>query len=177
LVGSIATQTPPPIWFDGLLVLLAVGTAVYTALLFAQAKARDFWQSPLLGVHMLIHAILAGAGVFALFANLLPDTTSGWAGFVRWTAVGALLAKLAVDWLELGTTHATADAARSAHEITRGRYARWYWLAVILAGVVAPLVLLVVGAWTLPIAGVLILFGIYVAEHIWVRAPQEIPLA
>ncbi|HEX9031921.1 MAG TPA: 4Fe-4S dicluster domain-containing protein, partial [Streptosporangiaceae bacterium] len=31
---------------------LALGTAVYTAYLFAQAKARDLWQSPLLAPHL-----------------------------------------------------------------------------------------------------------------------------
>ena len=45
---------------------LAVLTAVYTAYLFAQAKARDLWQSPLLPPHLLVQAVLAGA------AALLP---------------------------------------------------------------------------------------------------------
>src|SRR5205085_3455851 len=35
---------------------LAIPTAVYTAFLFAQAKGRDLWQSPLLSVHLLVHA-------------------------------------------------------------------------------------------------------------------------
>ncbi|MDY7092112.1 MAG: 4Fe-4S dicluster domain-containing protein, partial [Acidobacteriota bacterium] len=41
--------------------LLAAATAVYTAYLFAQAKARDLWQSPLLPPHLLVQAVLAGA--------------------------------------------------------------------------------------------------------------------
>ena len=40
---------------------LAVMTAVYTAYLFAQAKARDLWQNPLLPPHMAVQAVLAGA--------------------------------------------------------------------------------------------------------------------
>jgi len=40
--------------------ILAVFAAVYTAFLFAQAKGRDFWQNPLLSVHLLAHALLAG---------------------------------------------------------------------------------------------------------------------
>jgi len=42
---------------------LAAGAAVYTAYLFAQAKARDLWQSPLLAPHLLVQALLAGAAV------------------------------------------------------------------------------------------------------------------
>ena len=46
-------------------------TAVYTAYLFAQAKARDLWQSPLLPPHLLVQAVLAGA------AALLPVARGG----------------------------------------------------------------------------------------------------
>ena len=45
-------------------VALAVVAAVYTAFLFAQAKGRDFWQNPLLSVHLLAHALLAGSAVW-----------------------------------------------------------------------------------------------------------------
>src|SRR6516162_988805 len=45
----------------GIGIPLALATAVYTAFLFAQAKARDLWQSPLLPAHLAISAALAGA--------------------------------------------------------------------------------------------------------------------
>ena len=46
--------------------VLATLSAVYTAFLFAQAKGRDFWQNPLLSVHLLAHALLAGGSVWLL---------------------------------------------------------------------------------------------------------------
>jgi len=42
----------------GVTALVAVIVAVYTAFLFAQAKGRDFWQSPTLAIHMLDLPIL-----------------------------------------------------------------------------------------------------------------------
>jgi formate-dependent nitrite reductase membrane component NrfD len=48
---------------------LALMTAVYTAYLFAQAKARDLWQNPLLPPHLLVQALLAGAAVLAAVAH------------------------------------------------------------------------------------------------------------
>ena len=42
---------------------LAALTAVYTAYLFAQAKARDLWQNPLGPVHMVVKALLLGAAL------------------------------------------------------------------------------------------------------------------
>jgi formate-dependent nitrite reductase membrane component NrfD len=46
--------------------IFALLSAVYTAFLFAQAKGRDFWQSPMLGLHMIIHALMAGAAVILI---------------------------------------------------------------------------------------------------------------
>src|SRR6185436_20168928 len=47
---------------------LAVLTAVYTAYLFAQAKARDMWQNPLLPPHLLVQALLLGSAALLPFA-------------------------------------------------------------------------------------------------------------
>ena len=41
---------------------LAALTAVYTAYLFAQAKARDLWQNPLLPPHLLVQVVAARLG-------------------------------------------------------------------------------------------------------------------
>ena len=177
LVWGLGSGVAPPAWYSALLVLFAAGTAMYTALLFAQAKARDFWQSPLLGVHMLLHAILAGGAFYLLFAFLFRDPSFHWQPYLSAVVLGTLLAKLTCDWLELGTTHATADAARTAHAITRGRYRKLYWGGVVVAGTLVPLVFVQASPWLWPPAGLLILAGIYLAEHIWVRAPQDLPLA
>ena len=56
---------------------LATAAAVYTAYLFAQAKARDLWQSPLLPPHLAVQAALAGA------AAMLP-LLAGWRPGARW---------------------------------------------------------------------------------------------
>ena len=47
---------------------MAVLAAIYTAYLFAQAKARDLWQNPLLPAHLLVQAGLAGAAVLLIAA-------------------------------------------------------------------------------------------------------------
>ncbi len=51
---------PPPIivWIAA---LLAIAAACYTGFLFAQAKGRDLWQSPLYTWHLLMQAAVAGA--------------------------------------------------------------------------------------------------------------------
>ena len=66
-------------YLEPLLIVLALLTAVYTAFLFAQAKGRDFWQSPMLGLHMIIHSVMAGAAVFLIAGYFQPIN----AGFSR----------------------------------------------------------------------------------------------
>ena len=72
----------------------------------------------------------------------------------------------------------SSDAATVAKMITRGRFSLAFWLGTILIGNVLPLLILILGpaATTAP-AALLILAGLYIGEHIWVRAPQLVPLS
>ena len=57
--GSISFQR----WLMIAGIPLAILTAIYTAYLFAQAKARDMWQNPLLPPHLFFQAALLGSAV------------------------------------------------------------------------------------------------------------------
>jgi formate-dependent nitrite reductase membrane component NrfD len=170
-------------WFDLISLatwsgaVFAILTAVYTAFLFAQAKGRDFWQSPALSLHMLVHALMAGGALFALLAPFMSETGE-WSQYLRLVLIGSIAFNLIVIALELITPHPTEDARATVKMIVAGRFRNHLWLGVLLAGNVLPLVMLWLGGWSLlPIAGLLVLAGIYVTEHVWVRAPQLIPLS
>ncbi|MDZ7267520.1 MAG: polysulfide reductase NrfD [candidate division KSB1 bacterium] len=157
--------------------IFAILTAVYTAFLFAQAKGRDFWQSPTLPLHMLVHAFMAGAAVFGLLASFSPAATD-WRDYLRFVLYGSLAFNLVVITVELLTTHPTEDAKATVKMIVSGRFSKLFWLGTIILGNIAPLLLLWSGAPPLlGLAGVLVLIGIYITEHLWVRAPQLIPLS
>ncbi len=157
--------------------IFAILTAVYTAFLFAQAKGRDFWQSPTLSLHMLAHALMAGAAVFSVIA-LFVESGENWSSYLRAVLYGSIAFNLIVIIIELMTTHPTADAKATVQMIVAGRFRKLFWLGTIILGNVAPLLLLWLGAPLLfALAGVLVLIGIYITEHIWVRAPQLIPLS
>ncbi len=158
--------------------ILAVITAVYTAFLFAQAKGRDFWQSPTLPLHMLTHSLMAGAAAF-LIVGLVMTPAPEWQLFLTQILGWALGANLVILLLELGTTHASADAEATVKMILKGAYSRRFWLGTMLVGNVAPLVLLYFaeGGIVNALAGALALAGIFVTEQIWVEAPQRIALS
>ncbi len=161
-------------WFTA---ALAVVTAVYTAFLFAQAKGRDFWQSPTLVLHMLLHAVLAGAAVFAL-ALLFSAPGAEWTAYVRNTLIAAVILNLLVIAAEMLTPHPTADARKTVQAIVCGRYRSYFWFLGIAIGNILPVVLAWVGGETLlAAAGAGVLIGLYATEYVWVRAPQDLPLS
>ncbi|HEX6624512.1 MAG TPA: 4Fe-4S dicluster domain-containing protein, partial [Pyrinomonadaceae bacterium] len=61
--ASLAGSETLQLWLTIAGLPLAAMTAVYTAYLFAQAKARDLWQNPLLPPHLFVQATLAGSAV------------------------------------------------------------------------------------------------------------------
>src|SRR6266511_2328162 len=147
---------------------LAAMTAIYTAYLFAQAKARDLWQNPLLPAHLLVQACLAGS------AALLPLAVWLDPGAVRPLALALAATCLAHLLLVLGEvtlTHPTAHARLAVHELVGGRFAWFFRAGVVLVagGLLAPLA----GAWVAPLA----LAGLLAHEHAYVQAGQSVPLA
>jgi Ni/Fe-hydrogenase subunit HybB-like protein len=158
-------------WLAILGVPLAIMTAVYTAFLFAQAKARDLWQNPLLPPHLVVQAVQAGAALAVPFALWLePDVVEPLAWIVATTSLLHLLMVLG----ELTLPHPTAHARTAAHELTSGRFATPFRAgialsALALAAPLAPVVALV--------AAVVALAGLLLFEHAYVQAGQSVPLA
>ncbi|MBX2926891.1 MAG: polysulfide reductase NrfD [Saprospiraceae bacterium] len=157
--------------------MAAIMTAVYTAFLFAQAKGRDFWQSPSLALHMLVHSFMAGAAVF-MMVNLITNEGIVWTDYLRTTLIIGLLVNLALMVLEFTTTHPTQEAKLTVQMILKGRYRNLFWTGAVLVGNILPLAMLLPGKDPMLCAGagVLVMIGMYITEKIWVEAPQRVQL-
>ena len=147
---------------------LVMLSAVYTAYLFAQAKARDMWQNPLLPPHLLIQALLVGS------AALLPFAAWHEPGVVTpllWTLGLMSLIHLLMIWGEVTLTHPTTHARLAVWEMVKGRYSAYFWVGVVLTllGGLAP--------WLNIAAVPLALTGLLLYEHAYVQAGQCVPLA
>ena len=147
---------------------LAGMTAVYTAYLFAQAKARDLWQNPLLPPHLLIQCLMAGAGVMSLLAPIWDGSATA---VLRLCFAGAAAVHLLMVAGEVTLPHVSAHAQLAVMEMTRGRFSRWFWAGTLLtvAGLLAP--------WTGGAVVALGLMGLAAYEHAYVQAGQAVPLA
>ncbi len=157
------------------LVAAALATAGYSGYLFAQAKGRDFWQSPLLPLHLSVQALAAGAGVVVLLLSHSPDHSHELARFLA----AALLVHLGlIAFGEVTVAHATRDGALAAHAMVRGRYAKFFWTGIVLA-----VVAVACAVWGEPVgppavlAGLTSLAGLAFYEHAWNLAGQAPPLS
>ena len=147
---------------------LAVATAVYTAYLFAQAKARDLWQSPLLPPHLLAQAVLAGSAALLIVAPMV-DAAS----------IPSLAATLALSSLahllciagEVTLTHGTAHAKLATEEMTTRTYRGFFWSGVALGAIA------LVTPWVGIVGAMAALAGLLAYEHAYVQAGQKVPLA
>ncbi|PYT01561.1 MAG: 4Fe-4S ferredoxin [Acidobacteria bacterium] len=162
---------------EPLAIVFALLSAVYTAFLFAQAKGRDFWQSPMLGLHMIIHSLMAGVAVYLIALPWIKVDIEFVMAITLATFI-LLIIHLITLAIEMTTTHSTDDAHAVVKMITNGQFSRAFWLGMILVGNVLPMFLLLTGSvFGFALAGVLILVGMYIGERIWVKAPQLIPLS
>ncbi len=159
-------------------IIFATLSAVYTAFLFAQAKGRDFWQSPMLGVHMILHSLMAGSAVFLVAGFSLIYSILIF-GILKYFTIALIAFHLITLAIELTTTHTTADAHKVVEMITKGHYSTAFWFGMIIIGNFIPLIILLTleNYISVGISGVLILIGLAFAQHIWVKAPQQIPLS
>ncbi|NTU92490.1 MAG: polysulfide reductase NrfD [Chlorobiaceae bacterium] len=158
--------------------LLALVTAVYTAFLFGSAKGRDFWQSPLLSLHMLVNSLIAGGSAMAL-AGFATGMDEAVAGAVRMLLAVSFVLHLAIMGVELYGKHPSASSGRAADIIRHGALRQQFWGGSVVMGNLLPLLAALVSPdpALLALAALLGLAGVFFTEKVWVLAPQSVPLS
>ena len=172
-VGSTSFQS----WLMIAGVPLSLLTAIYTAYLFAQAKARDMWQNPLLPPHLVFQAALLGSAILLPIASVMGNDVN----LLLWILAITSVIHLLMVWGEVSLTHPTAHARLAIWEMVKGRYQTDFWMGTILSfvGALLPLlaVLGVVNA-SIGVAGApFALIGLMLFENAYVQAAQSVPIA
>jgi Fe-S-cluster-containing dehydrogenase component/formate-dependent nitrite reductase membrane component NrfD len=161
------------LWWPGM--ILAVFTAIYTAFLFSQSKGRDLWQNPLLPFHLFVQAALCGSAGFILMSIFLSIPAEA-LQICRITLLVSVALHIALIISESVTAHMTADAARAAHNMIKGRYRVYYWTGLIVGGILPFLVGFGAMTGMTEVASILVLGGLLAYEHAYVQAGQSVPL-
>ncbi len=156
---------PRGVAIAGLVLSIPAGT--YTAWLFAQAKARDLWQSSLLPPLHFVASIAAGAAALTIAARFAaPGVVPLFAG-IAGVAVAIHLALVAAEAL---MPHPTAHARLAAHEMVSGSFRVEFWGGVIMQLAGAAL-------FATPAGAAFVLAGLLLYERSHVGAGQAVPLA
>ena len=163
---------PSPVYL--LLLISASLASIYTAFLLAQAKGRDFWQSPLLPFEKLALSTALGSGTLLSLSLFLPLPTTEFS-FLENAFFVSLGIVLLISIMEVFVTHATSDAYFVARSFKSGSWAPHYWGGLLL-GTIVPLLFVV----NIPVIQLLsmvsLIVGLYVLMRAWVYAPQDMHL-
>jgi len=168
-------------WFAA---AFAVASACYSAFLFAQAKGRDLWQSPLFLWHLLVQAFVAGSATISI-VGIATDVGAEVLRPALMILLVSLIVSLAMNLGELALPHVSEDVKIATRALTTGRLSRRFWGLVIGVGLVAPIVLAaLVVASAVPMAtafattaALLALAGLWWFEELWVKAGQSAALS
>jgi len=157
------------LWYLG--AFFAIMGAIYTAFLFAQAKARDLWQSKWASaMHMLNHAIIAGLVVITVLDfSLLIQTVD--------ILIGGIIINLLLITKEIFFPRDTSDTKEAITLIKKGYYAKYFWTGVLAGNFIPFIMLLYYPDIMFLISGLLIMSGIFLTELVRIRVPQMIPLS
>lgn len=162
--------------------VIGVATACYSAFLFAQAKARDLWQSRAFFWHLILQAFVAG-GAALMIAGVVVGVDDRTLYGVRNTVAIALVVSLILTLSEIAMPM-TRDARRAHELMIRGPLRKRFWGYAVALGTVAPLLILlwassqIEPSWQLYMsASLLAWLGVWVSESLWVEAGQAVPLS
>jgi Fe-S-cluster-containing dehydrogenase component/formate-dependent nitrite reductase membrane component NrfD len=171
-----------PVVLQWLAAAFAVGSACYSAFLFAQAKGRDLWQSPLFLWHLLVQALVAGSATI-LIAGILMAAAPEILMSAALILLISLIVSLAMNMGEIALPHVSEDVKIAMRVLVKGPLSGRFWGLVVGVGLTAPIILAALAVLSVvPItvagaAAVLALAGVWWFEELWVKAGQAVPLS
>ena len=165
--------------------LAALGMVIligYMGFVYTTSKAIPFWNSPLHPALYVGYTMRGGAAVMlvtrALEGNLAQSNTL----LLLWIAATTAVALLFLLEVHGAVTGGNAAARRSVHELFAGRVAVYFYLGILLLGIVLP-ALLVWSGMTGPLSlGAMALLGVasaggdFFMKYTTLRAGVHLPL-
>src|ERR1700691_1786068 len=131
LCGIFASSVPSALqWFAA---AFAIASACYSAFLFAQAKGRDLWQSPLFLWHLLVQALAAGSATILISAIVVGAASHVLNSTLR-ILLGSLIVSLAMNMGEISLPHVSEDVRLATRALITGRLSGHFWGLVIGTG-------------------------------------------
>jgi len=160
-------------------IFLAIPVTLYTAIIMAEASARELWQAPGEMAQMLLAALIAGSATLILFA-------SDWSKEVKKSIATILLVAAGISFtLYMGEYFFSFKSSEAEATLAfihmGGSYSMEFWFAMVV-GFIIPIFLLINvikehNYSLLRISAVMALIGLYCAKDVWLKIPQMLPLS
>ena len=158
--------------------ITGAATAGYTGYLFGQAKGRVLWMRRGMALHLVIQALVAGSAALLVLGFLglgtADDLSAGLVHLLQ-VALGLHLAFTLVEG-RLSPPGREEEYHRASRLITHGPYKVAHWGVGVVAGILLPLALVMTPELA-PLAGLLVLVGLWAEEDLLVRAGQALPIS
>lgn len=116
--------------------------AVYPGFLLGQHKARPFWTGPGMMMLFLLSSIVTAAAAHLSASLVIPPETMPGMTNLRWLT-GVLLAIQLIFWpayIWVKLSGSTEREALAAQKWSKGKYALYFWVGILLLGSLTPLI-------------------------------------
>lgn len=134
---------------------IALGVGIYTGILLGAVSARPFWNTPTVAQLFLFSALSSGTAVILLLCCVTQYKKDRETFFIEKQLVLSL--DIVFIFLEifiiipfiLHNSLSTLSQAKSLHLILGGQFTGWFWIGVVLVGLIIPLVIEIIEIWPL----------------------------
>jgi formate-dependent nitrite reductase membrane component NrfD len=150
--------------------IMAFGVAIYSGFVVGYVNGIKFWNSAMMPILVVLGGLAAGSAVLLAAGSVAGDSLDSIKVLARGALVFYAIAIFVHLWV---STYSSPSARDSALLLLKGSLAGMFWLAIILVGVVVPLILEFVGLGTTAIviiSAVLVLAGNLTLRYAIIKA-------
>ncbi|MBE3553852.1 MAG: polysulfide reductase NrfD [Thermicanus sp.] len=131
-----------PGWLTGVGLLFAFGTAAYTGLLIGVVKAVPLWNTSILPVLFTVSALSTGIAITVLLATLMDKNACSQLISLKKIHFGLMILEVILIFIMLYITSAANETAfQSVMSLLAGEWSLWFWIGLIVVGLLIPLLL------------------------------------
>jgi len=162
-----------------LVVFLAIPVTLYTAIIMAEASARELWQAPAEVMQMMWAALMAGSAALILVSgNWSREARRDLALILAIATFFSFMMYMAEYFFSFKSAEAEATLE---YVHPGGPFSVEFWFAMVI-GYIIPFFIAVTSIKNdnktlLRFAAILALIGLYMAKDVWLKIPQMLPLS
>jgi len=160
-------------------VFLAFPVTMYTAIIMAEASARELWAAPAESIQMILAALMVGSASLILIADKWSEgARKDLATILAFSVLFSFIMYMSEYFFSFKASEveATLEYVHSG-----GEYFTQFWLAMVLGYIIPFFIAMgsmkVENRTMMKFAAVTTLIGLYLAKSTWLEIPQMLPLS